>query len=112
MEPYDSGAGSAAGAGHLRASDADREQVINELKAAFVEGRLTKVEFDARVSQTLAARTYAELAMVTADIPARPAVIHLVCDFVTHCRQFQEFLPRDHLFSRVGELPILGRFFA
>ncbi len=56
----------------LRASHADREQVIDVLKAAFVQGRLTKDEFDLRVSQAFAARTYAELADVTADIPAGP----------------------------------------
>ena len=60
----------AAGRGHLRASYADREQTIDALKAAFVQGRLTKDEFDARIGQTLASRTYAELATVTADIPA------------------------------------------
>lgn len=54
----------------LRASHADREHVIDTLKAAYVYGLVTKDEFDARVSQTLAARTYAELALVTADIPA------------------------------------------
>ena len=40
------------------------------LKAAFVQGRLTKDEFDMRVGQTFASRTYAELAALTADIPA------------------------------------------
>jgi Domain of unknown function (DUF1707) len=35
--------------GRLRASDADREQAISVLKAAFAQGRLTKGEFDARV---------------------------------------------------------------
>jgi Domain of unknown function (DUF1707) len=35
-----------------------------------VQGMLTKDELDARVGQTLAARTYAELAAVTADLPA------------------------------------------
>jgi hypothetical protein len=44
--------------------------VIDVLKAAFVQGRLTKDEFDLRVGQAFAARTYAELADVTADIPA------------------------------------------
>jgi DUF1707 SHOCT-like domain len=63
----------AAGRGRLRASHADREQMIDTLKAAFVQGRLTKDEFDARVGQTLVSRTYAELAAVTAGIPARPA---------------------------------------
>ncbi len=56
--------------GRLRASHADREHVIDTLKAAYVDGLVTKDEFDARVSQTLASRTYAELAVVTADIPA------------------------------------------
>ena len=56
--------------GRLRASHADREQVIGTLKAAFVTGVLDKDEFDLRLSQTFASRTYADLAAVTADIPA------------------------------------------
>src|SRR5215469_14755908 len=58
------------GRGRLRASDADREHVIDTLKAAYVYGLVTRDEFDARVSRTFAARTYAELATITADIPA------------------------------------------
>jgi hypothetical protein len=53
----------------MRASHADREQVIEALKDAFVLGRLTKDELDARAGQALAARTRAELAVLTADIP-------------------------------------------
>jgi Domain of unknown function (DUF1707) len=60
----------AARRGHFRASRVDRERAIEVLKAAFVQGRLSKDEFDLRVGQTLASRTYAELAAVTADIPA------------------------------------------
>jgi hypothetical protein len=60
-------------AGHLRASHVDREQVISALKTAFVQGRLAKDEFDARLGQALASRTRAELAVITADIPAGPA---------------------------------------
>jgi hypothetical protein len=71
----------AADRGDLRASHVDREQVIRTLKAAFVQGRLAKDEFDLRVSQALTSRTCAELAAVTADLPtglttaqpARPA---------------------------------------
>ena len=55
----------------MRASHADREQVIETLKAAFVQGRLDRDEFDLLVGQTFAPRTYAELAALTADIPAR-----------------------------------------
>jgi Domain of unknown function (DUF1707) len=68
--PGDEISAQAGGRGHLRASHADREQVIETLKAAFVQGRLDKDELDLRVSQTFAARTYAELAAVTADLPA------------------------------------------
>ena len=60
----------AVGRGHLRACHADREQVIGVLKAAFVQGRLGKHELNARVGQALAARTYADLAALTADLPA------------------------------------------
>jgi Domain of unknown function (DUF1707) len=59
----------ASGDGRLRASHADREQVVDTLKAAFVQGRLTQDELDARVGQALAARTYADLAALTADRP-------------------------------------------
>jgi Domain of unknown function (DUF1707) len=59
-----------AGQGHLRASNADREQVIDVLKAAFVQGRLTRDELDLRVGQALKSRTYAEQAAVIADLPA------------------------------------------
>ena len=59
----------AASAG-LRASRADRERVIDLLKAAFVQGRLDRDEFDARIGQAVASRTYGELAAVTAGIPA------------------------------------------
>ena len=60
----------ALGRAHLRASHADREQVIGVLKAAFVQGRLGKDELTARVGQALAARTCVELAALTADLPA------------------------------------------
>jgi hypothetical protein len=68
--PGDEIAAGAGGRGHLRASHADRERVIGMLKAAFVQGRLTKDELDMRVGQTLASRTYADLAALTADLPA------------------------------------------
>jgi hypothetical protein len=62
-----------AGGGQLRAGHADREQVIETLKDAFVQGRLTQDELDTRTGQAFASRTYAELAALTADIPAGQA---------------------------------------
>jgi hypothetical protein len=61
--------GTAGELGRLRTSRADREQAIDVLKAAFVQGRLTKDELDLRVGQVLASRTYADLDTLTADIP-------------------------------------------
>lgn len=69
-KPGDEMAAATAGRGRLRASHADREHVIDVLKNAFVQGLLTKDEFDMRVGQTFASRTYAELTALTADIPA------------------------------------------
>jgi hypothetical protein len=72
-EPGDHRAAAAGGRGRLRASHADRERVVEVLNAAFVQGRLDKGELDARVGQAFASRTYAELAALTADIPADAA---------------------------------------
>jgi hypothetical protein len=58
------------GYGRMRASRADREQVIDTLKAAFVQGRLTRDELDERVARALVPLTYAELATLTEDLPA------------------------------------------
>ena len=58
-----------AGDGRLRTSAADRERAVDVLKAGFAEGRLTKDEYDVRVSDAYAARTYADLARVISDLP-------------------------------------------
>jgi hypothetical protein len=73
--------GTAGARGQLRTSHADREQAIDVLKAAFVQGRLTRDEFDLRVGQVFVSRTYADLGALTADIPgwvtdARPPAEH------------------------------------
>jgi hypothetical protein len=73
-KPGDEITAATAGRGRLRASHADRERVLDVLKAAFVQGLLTKGELDIRLGQTFASRTHAELAALTADIPAGPAV--------------------------------------
>lgn len=63
-------AGGGGDRSRLRASDAEREQVAAVLKAAFTQGRLTRDEFDVRVGQVFASRTYADLDALVADIPA------------------------------------------
>jgi Domain of unknown function (DUF1707) len=73
--PGDEIAAGKAGRGHLRASHADREQLIGTLKTAYVHGMLTKDELDARVGEVFASRTYAELAALTTDLPAGLAAV-------------------------------------
>jgi hypothetical protein len=61
----------AGGYGSMRATDADREDVRVILADAHAEGRLSWEEFDARSSALLDARTYDQLAAITADLPNR-----------------------------------------
>ena len=56
----------------LRASDADRDRVIELLRAAVADGRLDPVEFDERLDAALAARTIDALTPLTADLIAVP----------------------------------------
>ena len=63
-----------SGIGHLRTSDADRDQVAEQLRTAATEGRIATDELDERLGAALAARTYAELEALVADLPGtRPA---------------------------------------
>ena len=63
----------AAGRDQLRAGHTDRDEVIEVLKGAFVDGQLTKDEFGARAGRALAARTRADLTALIADLPPIPA---------------------------------------
>lgn len=57
----------------LRAAHVDRDRVVEALSAAAAEGRLTAGELDERVEAALTARTFGELAALTADLPERAA---------------------------------------
>jgi hypothetical protein len=56
----------------LRASDADRDRVIELLRAAVADGRLDSAEFDQRLDAALASRTIDALAPLAADLIAAP----------------------------------------
>ena len=53
----------------MRASDADREQIVDDLRRATDEGRLLAHEFDERLGAVLSARTYGELDAIVSDLP-------------------------------------------
>ena len=56
----------------IRASDQERESVVDVLRDAFTDGRLTFDEFEERTEAAYAAKTWAELWELTADLPAQP----------------------------------------
>ena len=53
----------------VRASDADREAVVDRLQRSLRQGRLSVEEFDQRATAACAALTYGELADLTRDLP-------------------------------------------
>src|ERR1700749_1079958 len=57
----------------LRASHEDRDRVVDTLRTAAGDGRLTAEELDARVERALSARTQGELAALVADLSAATA---------------------------------------
>jgi uncharacterized membrane protein len=63
------------GWGNMRAADADRDRVVEFLKLAYSEGRLSKDEYDGRLENALSARTYAGLDQVVTDLPATRAAM-------------------------------------
>ena len=54
----------------MKASDSDRDAVVSDLGEHFQAGRLTTGEFDERIGRALAARTWGELRVLLADLPA------------------------------------------
>ncbi len=57
----------------MRASHADRDRVVDALRVAGGDGRLSAEEVDTRLESALSARTLGELAELTADLPIAPA---------------------------------------
>jgi hypothetical protein len=56
----------------IRASDQERESVVDVLRDAFTDGRLTFDEFEERTAAAYAAKTWAELRVLTSDLPVGP----------------------------------------
>jgi Domain of unknown function (DUF1707) len=62
------------GGADTRASDRERDAVVQRVQDAFAEGRLDDAEFDERSRAALTARTHADLDALLADLPAAPSV--------------------------------------
>jgi hypothetical protein len=87
----------------VRASDAERQAVADQLNAAVGEGRLTLAEFSDRVGSAYAARTHGELELLVTDLPAPAGGIVAV-----HTRPLApQSAPLD---IKVGAIKRLGRW--
>ena len=58
----------------IRASDQERESVVDVLREAFTDGRLTFDEFEERTASEYAATTWTQLRELTSDLPAQPVL--------------------------------------
>src|SRR5690606_15572734 len=73
LEPPERPAAQDAHTPEIRASDAEREEVVQRLAEHAVTGRLTLAELEERTTRAYAATTRTELAKLTADLPATVA---------------------------------------
>ena len=82
----------------IRASDADRERVVEILRQHTAEGRITADEFEERMTAAYAAKTMGALAELTTDLPV---------DLAEHARRQTELAkrakPRKPLARQVRE---------
>ena len=89
--------------GDMRASDADREQIVERLRKAADEGRLHVEEFDDRLGRALIARTYGPLDALVDDLPPSRALIRRPARARAHV------LRRSRLVRRAGQAGIMLR---
>jgi Domain of unknown function (DUF1707) len=105
ISPVGRGDGDLPPADRLRASHEDRDRVIEMLRVAAGDGRLTPDELDERVEIAFSARTYGELAALTSDLPATGQAI-------TPLIPTAPALPKDlvRLETHSGNLSRVGRW--
>jgi hypothetical protein len=58
----------------IRASDRERDNVVDVLRDAYTEGRLTLDEFEERTSAAYASKTWGDLRELTVDLPVQPVL--------------------------------------
>jgi len=58
----------------IRASDKERDSVVDVLRDAYTDGRITLAEFEERTSAAYASKTWADLRELTSDLPVEPVL--------------------------------------
>ena len=78
----------------ILASDQERESVVDVLRDAFTDGRLTFDEFEERTAAAYAARTWTDLRGLTSDLPAQP-VLGVGLNQRPHAARPRRYRPRS-----------------
>ena len=91
----------------MLAGTADRDRALDVLKAGFAEGRLTQTDHDERVTRLATARTYGDLALLVADLPAGPFAVACYPPPQPRLPMFNS-LAVASLICGLAELPTLG----
>ena len=58
----------------IRASDKERDSVVDVLRDAYTDGRITLEEFEERTSDAYASKTWTDLRVLTSDLPVEPVL--------------------------------------
>jgi len=91
----------------IRASDQERQSVVDVLRDAFTDGRLTLDEFEERMTAAYAAKTWTDLRQLTGDLPVEP-LLGADLSLRPQAAQPQAVTPAAAPNQRRGERP-LGR---
>lgn len=86
----------------LRVSHEDRDQVVEQLRVAAGDGRLTADELDERLEKALNARTYGELDLLLADLPSAAAPGVALAARGTSSKELVQLKARSGNIQRVG----------
>jgi hypothetical protein len=93
----------------IRASDKERESVVDVLRDAYTEGRLTLEEFDERTSAAYASKTWADLRELTADLPVEPVLGAGLPQRQSHAQPATQMIPSAPRQRQGGHYRPLGR---
>jgi Domain of unknown function (DUF1707) len=83
----------------IRASDKERDSVVDVLRDAYTDGRITLEEFEERTSAAYASKTWSDLRELTSDLPVEPVLGAGLPQRPAHPRpvaQVMPSVPRPH----------------
>ena len=77
----------------IRASDNERDSVVEVLRDAYTDGRITLEEFGERTSAAYASKTWGDLRELTSDLPVEPVLGADLPQHPAHPRPVAQVMP-------------------